>query len=749
MLRFGCVLATALICLQVAAAEAAEPLPECADINIRLDASNNHLIRLQPRFRIPDSRNSMLQLAIHPLGNMSNTSSVQAIHTESLSNILVRLHDIQHPALEDLEMVLGHAGHQEILFHGSFVKRGLYAGEGETLVFDSFGEVNHAISAPDTLALQSAVSIHLSELQASNMCLGGTATQKSTGFDGTADRAIDGSLNPFYSNGSVTHTGTDGLRTDAGENPWWQVDLNVSSTIEFVRIFNRQVDDTKSEVQRVFTNFNGPLDAYRDSSFRLDVFVGDNHARTGRIFPAAVATKVQEIGVPGSGAGPGESMQSTLEAVTFINNVLVAANNIKLGGRRLYGAREWRVTFVSALGDIPEMQAVEVQLYGQSETQVQVETIVHGGFSNRYLQQSVESKERLENRLFPFTLAVLTANAAASLPLNASPEELRAAAEWSVEVPKPSINHTSLDSRQWHHHILIPVPHITAQVVRIQLSGTKFLSLSEVQVFAQSEEVLSFNSKYERLVPDSHLRAYGPIRQGFAGSAIHDDWVLTLRDFQAQKRITTPVAQHLALANGAGNIGFWTAELTDKAGVKYQALPNFELRIRSLPQFGRLHNANVSFFNLPQEGYINASSSVQGAEILPAPGMQMFREACSRSSHCSAAGADHGPQRSTSPFGGLVSNKHRLSLLENAFSVVYEPPHSRWTGEDWFTYSAVFGDYESAPARVTVSVAPCREERCDVDPRQLSPAERELWNELHLGEQQVQSSRLQWTIHPW
>jgi glucoamylase len=67
---------------------------------------------------------------------------------------------------------------------------------------------------------------------AENLALGKTATQVSTGYGGTPDRAVDGSTDGVFSHGSVTHTNTS-------PQPWWQVDLGSDQAIGDVTLWNR------------------------------------------------------------------------------------------------------------------------------------------------------------------------------------------------------------------------------------------------------------------------------------------------------------------------------------------------------------------------------------------------------------------------------------------------------------------------------------------------------------------------------
>jgi len=65
-----------------------------------------------------------------------------------------------------------------------------------------------------------------------NVALGKTATQSSTGYGGTADRAVDGNIDGVFNDNSVTHT-----NSQAGA--WWMVNLGSAFTISSIEIYNR------------------------------------------------------------------------------------------------------------------------------------------------------------------------------------------------------------------------------------------------------------------------------------------------------------------------------------------------------------------------------------------------------------------------------------------------------------------------------------------------------------------------------
>jgi hypothetical protein len=65
-----------------------------------------------------------------------------------------------------------------------------------------------------------------------NIALRGEAKQSSTYSDAVAAHAIDGRTDGEYAKGSIAHTNTE-------ENPWWEVDLKSTASIDRIVVFNR------------------------------------------------------------------------------------------------------------------------------------------------------------------------------------------------------------------------------------------------------------------------------------------------------------------------------------------------------------------------------------------------------------------------------------------------------------------------------------------------------------------------------
>ncbi|RVU83719.1 hypothetical protein EOL70_15450 [Leucothrix sargassi] len=103
-----------------------------------------------------------------------------------------------------------------------------------TINLDSVGKkVKINLNGTLSLAEVEVYGTSAEPAQSVNLALSGTASQSTTGYGGSAERAIDDNTNGVWKNGSVTHTSN----TDAA--PWWQVELAQSSNIEEIVVYNR------------------------------------------------------------------------------------------------------------------------------------------------------------------------------------------------------------------------------------------------------------------------------------------------------------------------------------------------------------------------------------------------------------------------------------------------------------------------------------------------------------------------------
>jgi hypothetical protein len=76
-----------------------------------------------------------------------------------------------------------------------------------------------------------------------NIALKGTAKQSSQYAEGAAKRANDGRTNGDYAKGSVSHT------ADKEDNPWWEVDLMGTKSIDKLVVWNRTDGDSGRRIE--------------------------------------------------------------------------------------------------------------------------------------------------------------------------------------------------------------------------------------------------------------------------------------------------------------------------------------------------------------------------------------------------------------------------------------------------------------------------------------------------------------------
>ena len=147
------------------------------------------------------------------------------------------------------------------------------------------------VSVPgDGKILQLAEVIVRGASTAPNLAVGKTATQSSTyaGGDGTgtASKAVDGSTDGVFANGSVSHTNSE-------SNPWWQVDLGSSVPISQIEVWNRTEQASRLSGYKVEV-----LDASSAvvwSSTRL------GYPAPSETIPVGVTGRYVKVSVPGDG----------------------------------------------------------------------------------------------------------------------------------------------------------------------------------------------------------------------------------------------------------------------------------------------------------------------------------------------------------------------------------------------------------------------------------------------------------------
>ena len=94
-----------------------------------------------------------------------------------------------------------------------------------------------------------------------NVALEKPASQSTTNWGGTADKAVDGDTNGSYGAGTSTHT------IEGDNSPWWEVDLGQAYPIDGIGVYNRTDSDYGSRLN----NFSVQLmDVDRNTIWRKD-----------------------------------------------------------------------------------------------------------------------------------------------------------------------------------------------------------------------------------------------------------------------------------------------------------------------------------------------------------------------------------------------------------------------------------------------------------------------------------------------
>jgi NedA-like, galactose-binding domain len=124
------------------------------------------------------------------------------------------------------------------------------------------------------LAVLFALGISGMALAATDVALGGTATQSSTyvysGVPRVAQLAIDGNTDGNFYDGSVSHT------TNTDPQEWWQVDLGNDYRIDSIVLWNRT--DTPPAGPERLTNFKvSVLDAGNNTVWSQDYFTAGGY----------------------------------------------------------------------------------------------------------------------------------------------------------------------------------------------------------------------------------------------------------------------------------------------------------------------------------------------------------------------------------------------------------------------------------------------------------------------------------------
>lgn len=292
-----------------------------------------------------------------------------------------------------------------------------------------------------------------------NLAYGKPTSQSTTAYGGLSPRAVDGSFNGQWTNSSVTHT-------DEEAEPWWEVDLRGVFDVTEVTIFNR----TDCCADRL-GNFHVDLLDANSKVLQTRNFAGVVDVSTRIVFPKTKASRVRIQLNP----LPNGTKRYLSLAEVFVKG------NLALGRTTLQSSIGWSGHPHRAVDGYTRGNFSEV-------------SVTHTAFEDKpWWQVSLSGEQRIgeviiwnrtdccADRLSNFTVELLNSQGAvvSTIPVNSSQEKT-----------------------------VINFGGASGITIRIGLNGPTYLSLAEVEVFAQHSELshanmntlLGAGSKYQGLV---------------------------------------------------------------------------------------------------------------------------------------------------------------------------------------------------------------------------------------------------------
>ncbi len=549
------------------------------------------------------------------------------------------------------------------------------------------------------------------DLDGDNLARTGTATQSSTWHGAVASRAIDGNTHGYFSHGSVSHTAGHGA-TDP--EPWWQVKLAEPDEIGTIKVFNRQQEPRRDEIQAVTTTCN-ILIAAGFFTLKVSLVVVDGRDRSTLLtletqniaFNAVAGRKDEDAESTAAGIGKGESVQAKLEALYHLSQVQVTRSDASR-----VGGYTWTVTFGESLGDAPQMSvgvdgvALEYPLPASGFTTV---ATLQNGNDNawyKYRQKLPELQERLHSAW------IMVFDDTASMEFETL-QEAKAAAVWKRRMDE--YDSLVLDGETNPEPLrefafTLPYTEVIGQWVRIQLEESAYLTLAEVQVFVEQNRPLSLYGGGSPVSARSYPGAfpYAP-EQSFA-SAFKDQsssgfWTLWVYDTQADSEaVVAGRPQSPSRGDDVGAVSDWVLHLTDTNGIRHSFYMDLVATVKTLPKFGVLYASDVA-----------GVGKFIGEEALLLPVMGETRHL----SPCYGTHPLNEYYRCTDNFGvgndfrNLKSRNHRGDVAQarsiRGDRVVYYQPFGSYLGPDEFTYEVRLGNEKSPrPGTVDISVQVCR-----------------------------------------
>jgi len=523
-----------------------------------------------------------------------------------------------------------------------------------------------------------------------NIAVGKPTSQSTTKYNAVSARAVDNNTNGFFSSDSVTHTDGRGVSQSIHE-PWWQVNLQANTTIGTIKIWNRQQEVSIDEIQIVSVNSPASI----SGTYVLQLTRSGQTLTTAPISVNAVAEIGDENqGVTTPGIGRGESMQAKIQELGNIGStVRVTRSSISHTGTYTY-----TVTFSKVPGNIAPMQwRNDLSALSPSVATVSIQTLRNG--NQNYV--SYNSEKDVGKRLFPCWVMVFNHDPQSYTTLD--------------EALSHAIFKERLTLNQRETLVSMRTP-VVGSYVRVQLQGTDYLSLAEVQIFptvAKSMEQYVGGSPIASGVYNPEETFYERFVKGL-GTKGKGQWSLRIRDTKPSVSLSDrdPHNPLQAIAHGIGGLDSWEVIFLTESNSTFTFTMDLTAIIERLPRQGSL------FFTLSN----GTRTSVLPSQPLNNNIPQYITRACTGS--CPATyglfqntkiGVDN--QLSTFDFDYVAD----VNFVQRSYRQLIYKPNTDFIGTDDFTYRVYLGSQLSNnEALVTVNTRECRTAGCTNDHFQVA-----------------------------
>ncbi|RLO13895.1 hypothetical protein DYB28_013067 [Aphanomyces astaci] len=234
----------------------------------------------------------------------------------------------------------------------------------------------------------------------------------------------------------------------------------------------------------------------------------------------------------------------------------------------------WTVTFVEDVGSIALMDVVHAT---QATLETSVTTLWDSTANVWYSFQTAVPGELYGDTLYPCYVMVFDTLSALTFE---TVQDALAAAVWSRWVETAQVEAT----------IVLP-PHTIGQYIRIQHNSPQYLSVAEVEVYAERHYSLADyfeGSPVASQAYDSNV-VWAPevsLQLAFGGQSARGEWSLVLQDRRASVAVGT--VKDAYPLQGQGGLSEWQLVVTNTAGTTTTHYLPMVATISTIPKYGDL-----------------------------------------------------------------------------------------------------------------------------------------------------------------